>query len=50
MSNMPVLRHAGEDRAGNISQSVEERPVDADARENAANVHAEHLRADYPCG
>ena len=50
MGNMPELRHAGEYRTGETSQSVEEDPIDADARQKAKSVHAENLRADDPSG
>ncbi len=35
MSNMPELGDTGEDRTRKISQSVEEDPINADARQKA---------------
>ena len=45
MSNMPEFGDTGEERTGEISQSVEEDSINSDARQKAQSVHAKHLEA-----
>ena len=45
MSNMPELGNTSEERTRKFSQSVEEDPINADARQKAQSVHAKHLEA-----
>ena len=47
MSNMPELGNTGEKRTGEVPQSVEEDPINADAPKKAQNIHARDLRSNH---